>query len=49
MREQPAAMEKYTVKHQVVLWLHAFFVYSIFIDANLGNFISLDIYSTLVK
>lgn len=42
-------MEKHTVKHNVVLWLHIFFAYRVFIDANSGNFISLGIYSMLVK
>lgn len=42
-------MEKHTVKHNVVLWLHIFFVYRVLIDANSSNFISLGIYSMLVK
>lgn len=47
--ETTIIMEKHCVKHNVVLWLHAFFAYRVFIYANPGNFISLGIYSMLVK
>lgn len=49
IEETPIVMEKHTVKHNVVLWLHIFFVYRVLIDANSSNFISLGIYSMLVK
>jgi len=34
IEETSTGREKHTVKHNVVLWLHAFFAYSVFVDAN---------------
>lgn len=47
-RETPIIMRNHNVKHNIMLKLHTF-ACRVFIDANPGNSIPVDIYSMLVK